>query len=110
MPQLSECKEVPQWLKRASRVLADFMERNGIRSFSSLHKETALNYRTLRKLAPGHINPSISIDAVTNIFAQLGYYIKENDGTAIGENDDYERLDTELLNILMEYYGKKKVA
>ncbi len=110
MNQLSESKEVPQWLLRASQAVARFMEENSIRSLSSLSTETGLNYRTLRKLDPKHIDLTISFEAVVNIFAQLGYYIKENDGTAIGEEDDYEGLDTELMNITMLYYGKKKVA
>ncbi len=110
MNPLSESKEVPQWLQRASSAVARFMERNDIRSFSSLHTETGLNYRTLRKLDPKNIDTTISFEAVVNIFAQLGYYIKECNGTEIGIDDDYEGLETELMNITMEYYGKKKAA
>ncbi len=110
MSQSYENQEVPLWLQRASRAVVCFMERNSIRTFSHLQTETGLNYRTLRKLAPGHINPSITFEAVVHIFAQLGYYIKECDGTAMDEADDYEGLDTELMSITMLYFGKKKVA
>ncbi len=110
MNPLSESKEVPQWLQRASQVVARFMEENSIRSFSSLHKETGMNYRTLKKLDPNDIDPTITFEAVINIISQLGYYLKENAGTEIGEEDDYEGLDTELMNITMEYFGKKKTA
>ncbi len=110
MSQLTESEEVPQWLQRASEALACFMKRTTIRTFSALTKETGLNYRTLRKLDPKHIDPSITFEAVVNIFAQLGYYIKENDDTAIGEEDDYEGLDTALMNISMLYFGKRKAA
>lgn len=107
MSQLSESKEVPQWLQQASDALACFMEENSIRSFSSLQTETKMNYRTLRKLDPKHIDPTITFEAVMNIFAQLGYYLKENEGTAIGEDDNYEGLGTKLMNIAMLYFGKK---
>lgn len=110
MNQLSESNEVPQWLRRASRVVARFMENNGIRSYSSLQSETGMNYRTLKKLAPNAIDPTIAFDTVVYIISQLGYYLKENAGKGIGEEDDYEGLDTELMNITMEFFGKKKAV
>ena len=110
MKPLSESNEVPPWLQRAVRVVARFMENNSIRSYSSLHKETGMNYRTLKKLDPNAIDLTISFEAVVNIVSQLGYYLKENAGKAIGEDDDYEGLDTELMNITMEYFGKKKAV
>ncbi len=110
MNPLTESKEVPQWLGRASRAVARFMERSSIRSFSSLHKETGLNYRTLRKLSPGNIDPTVTFEAVANIFAQLFYYIKESDGTDLDEDDDFEGLDAEWAKVMMEYFGRKKAA
>ncbi len=110
MNQLSERNEVPLWLQRASRVLARFMEKNSIRSFSSLQKETGLVYNTIRKLDPRHIAPTITFEAVGNIFAQLFYYIKECDGKELDEDDDFEGLDKEWAKITMEFYGKKKAT
>lgn len=86
------------------------MEENSIRSFSSLHKETGLTYNTVRKLDPKHIDPSITFEAVGNIFAQLFHYMLASEGKEIDEDDDFERLDTEWAKITMEYFGKKKTA
>lgn len=108
MNRLSPVEEVPQWLQRASRAVARLMEDYDIRSFSSLHTETGLNYRTLKKLDPRHIDTTISYESVAKIFARLFLYIKESQGLKIGEDDDYDGLDTEWANVTAEYFGTAK--
>ena len=57
-------------------IFASIMKIWNCRSISALHKETLLPYATLKKLDFNNPDPTISLDAVENIFAVL-YQVAE---------------------------------
>lgn len=65
-----------EWPRQVVLIFASIMKIWNCRSISALHKETLLPYATLKKLDFNNPDPTISLDAVENIFAVL-YQVAE---------------------------------
>ena len=63
--------EIPAWLNIASQEIIAIMKSWGCPSLSSLHKEGLLTYKTLKKLDPDALDPSLELPTVQNMFAKL---------------------------------------
>ncbi|MGM9698952.1 MAG: hypothetical protein ACI3Y0_09970 [Prevotella sp.] len=65
-----------EWPRQVVLIFACIMKIWNCRSISALHKDTLLPYATLKKLDFNNPDPTISLDAVENIFAIL-YQVAE---------------------------------
>ena len=65
-----------EWPRQVVLIFASIRKIWNCRSISTLHKETLLPYATLKKLDFNNPDPTISLDAVENIFAVL-YQVAE---------------------------------
>ena len=63
--------EIPAWLIVASQEIIAIMKSWGCPSLSSLHKEGLLTYKTLKKLDPDALDPTLALPTVQEMLAKL---------------------------------------
>ena len=63
--------EIPAWLIVASQEIIAIMQSWGCPSLSSLHKEGLLTYKTLKKLDPDALDPTLALPTVQEMLAKL---------------------------------------
>lgn len=62
---------IPLWQQVAASEVQAIMQCWGCKTLSLLHKDGILDYTTLKKLDPAHLNPTLTLPAVTRMFTKL---------------------------------------
>ena len=63
--------QIPYWLTIAAGEIQVIMKCWGCKTLSSLHKNGIVDYTTLKKLDPEHLNPTLQHTTVQNMLVKL---------------------------------------
>ena len=63
--------QLPLWLTIAAEEIQAIMKCWGCRTLSSLHKNGIVDYKTLRKLDPDHLVPTLTASATQRMLVKL---------------------------------------
>ena len=88
--------QLPLWLTIAAEEIQAIMKCWGCRTLSSLHKNGIVDYKTLRKLDPDHLDPTLTASATQRMLVKLYLVAGE-----MLEGERRERTQTQITQSLM---------
>ena len=106
--------EIPAWLMIASQEIIAIMKSWGCPSLSSLHKEGLLTYKTLKKLDPAALDPTLALPTVQDMFAKL-YVVAGESLDGDRRQRVRQKLTTALMNVssaavMLSQYDREKIG